>query len=228
MGVEYEGVGPAHGELEAVLAARYGAGVYDKLKAARVAVAGLGGLGSHIAVALARVGVGFLFLVDFDVVEPSNLNRQSYFVGDVGRLKTEALREQIEAINPLVEVAVRAVRVEEHNIVELFGGCDVLCEALDDQEAKAGLVSTALAGLPGLKVVAASGMAGYGSANSIRTQRRLKNLYVCGDGEGCGGSGMKDTKSVGEYMGFMAPRVQICAGHQANMTLRLLAGLEEA
>lgn len=201
------------------MTARHIPGIYDSLRTARVAVAGLGGLGSHIAVVLARMGVGYLLLVDFDMVEPSNLNRQSYYVRDLGRPKTEALREQIAGINPYVDVAIRTVRVEEHNVVDLFGSCDVLCEAFDSREAKAMLVSAALAGIPDLKVVAASGMAGHGSANSIRTQRRMRNLYVCGD-DNVGGED--------EGAGFLAPRVQICAGHQANMVLRLLMGFEEA
>ncbi|MCL1918332.1 MAG: sulfur carrier protein ThiS adenylyltransferase ThiF [Peptococcaceae bacterium] len=191
--------------------------IHGKLKNAKVAIAGLGGLGSHIAVSLARIGVGMLLLVDDDVVDLSNLNRQMYFIKHLGMPKTQALQEQIEQINPLVHVKIRTVRVEDHHVVELFEGYDVMCEAFDTQEAKAMLVSAALSRLPDLKVVAASGMAGYGSSNGICTERRMKNLYVCGDGEADAAAGM----------GLMAPRVQICAGHQANMVLRLLVGLED-
>jgi sulfur carrier protein ThiS adenylyltransferase len=208
---------PPREQFEAMMTARHTPGIHNRLKKAKVAIAGLGGLGSHIAVSLARIGVGSMFLVDFDVVELSNLNRQSYYVRHLGMPKTQALREQIEQINPFLEIRLQTVRVEEHNVAGLFGGYDILCEAFDNQEAKAMLVSTALSGLPHLKVVAASGMAGYGSSNSIRTERRMKNLYVCGDCESGAERGA----------GLMAPRVQICAGHQANMVLRILIGIEE-
>lgn len=209
---------PEMGDLKGGVTANMDDLMPDRFKGAKVAIAGLGGLGSNIAVSLARMGVGLMLLVDFDVVEQGNLNRQWYGVRHLGRLKTEALREQLEEINPFIEVKVRAVRVEENNVVELFEGYEVLCEAFDDQEAKAMLVSTVLCRLPGIKVVAASGMAGCGSSNSIRTERRMRDLYVCGDGE----------NGTERGIGMMAPRVQICAGHQANMVLRLLMGLGEA
>lgn len=211
------GTMPPREQLESIMSARHTPGVHNRLKKSRVAVAGLGGLGSHIAVSLARIGVGFLLLTDFDIVEPSNLNRQHYGIRHLGMPKALALKEQIEDINPFISVEARVIRVTEKNIPELFGGCDVLCEAFDNPEAKAMLVSTALSRLPGVKVVAASGMAGYESSNSIRTEKRLQNLYVCGDFE--------NEAKIGS--GLMAPRVQICAGHQANMALRLLLGIEQ-
>lgn len=209
-----KGVLPPQAELESLMRSRHTPQVHDKLKAGKVAIAGLGGLGSNIAVMLARIGVGKLLLVDFDVVEPSNLNRQSYYVSHLGLLKTEALKEQLAQINPFIQVETRAVRVEEENVVPLFQEYDVICEAFDKPAAKAVLVNTALEKLPQVKVVAASGMAGFGSANTIKTKQVMERLYVCGDLESgaCRGRGL------------MAPRVQVCAGHQANMVLRLLVG----
>lgn len=212
-----KGALPAREELESMMMARHTPAVHQKLQAGRVAIAGLGGLGSNIAVMLARVGVGQLLLVDFDVVEPSNLNRQSYYVRHLGLPKTVALKQQLAEINPFIRVETRAVRVEAPLVAELFGGYDIVCEAFDKPEAKAMLVNTALAELPAVKIVAASGMAGYGSANAIRTYRPLERLYLCGDGE--------TGAAIGT--GLMAPRVQICAGHQANMVLRLLVGEKE-
>lgn len=212
-----KGMLPAQDQLETMMAARHTPKVHSKLKKAEVAIAGLGGLGSNIAVSLARIGVGSLFLVDFDMVEPSNLNRQSYYIKHLGMYKTQALKEQIEQINPFVRVNIKTVRVEQENVVELFGNYDVLCEAFDNPTAKAMLVTTALSQLPNIKVVAASGMAGYASSNHICTERKMKNLYICGDYE--------SEAAIGN--GLMAPRVQICAGHQANMVLRLLLGIEE-
>lgn len=212
-----KGVMPAREELESMLVARHTPAVHKKLKQGRVAIAGLGGLGSNIVVMLARIGVGYLLLVDFDSVEPSNLNRQSYYIRHLGLPKTQALASQLAEINPFVTVDTRTVRVEAANVAGLFAGCDILCEAFDKADAKAMLVNTALEKLPDVKIVAASGMAGYASANMIRTARPLPRLYICGDRESGAGIGN----------GLMAPRVQICAGHQANMILRLLLGIEE-
>lgn len=97
-----KGVMPPKEELESLMAARHTPKVHDTVKKARVAVCGLGGLGSNIAVMLARTGVGYLKLIDFDIVEPSNLNRQSYYVEHLGMFKTDALKEQIKRINPFI------------------------------------------------------------------------------------------------------------------------------
>ncbi|PYG88732.1 sulfur carrier protein ThiS adenylyltransferase [Ruminiclostridium sufflavum DSM 19573] len=213
-----KGVIPGQEQLEGMMAARHTPRVHARVKAAGVAIAGLGGLGSNVAVMLARTGVGNLLLVDFDVVEPSNLNRQSYYISHLGLPKTIALEKQLKEINPFINIKIKNVRVTEENAEELFAGYDVICEAFDNPEAKAVLVNTVLERLHNIKVVAASGMAGYHSSNLIRTERKMKNLYVCGDFENEAGTGS----------GLMAPRVQICAAHQANMVLRLLLGIEEA
>lgn len=207
---------PCESELESMMAARHTPQVHSRMKKGKVAIAGLGGLGSNIAVMLARTGVGNILLVDYDIVEPSNLNRQSYYISHLGQYKTDALQQQIREINPFINVITKTVRVDENNVIELFSGVDVICEAFDKPDAKAMLVNTALEKLKGVKIVAASGMAGYESSNLIKTERKMKNLYVCGD--------FQNEAKIG--FGLMAPRVQICAGHQANMILRLLLGIE--
>lgn len=212
-----KGILPKKDQLESMMAARHTPKVHERMKKGRVAVAGLGGLGSHIAVMLARTGVGHLLLLDYDVVEPSNLNRQNYSVCHLGLPKTEAMLSQIHEINPYVEVSARNVRLTEENTLEILKGWDIVCEAFDKPEVKAMLVNTVLTGLPSVKVVAASGMAGYGSSNSIQTLKKMSRLYVCGDS--------KSESRIG--MGLMAPRVEICAGHQANMVLRLLLGIQD-
>lgn len=208
---------PQYEELEALMRARHTPGIYEKLKAARVGIAGLGGLGSHIAIELARTGVGHLHLVDFDSVEPSNLNRQMYRICHLGMKKTEALAKEIKEINPYIEVQIDTVRVTEDNALALFEKEDIVCEAFDKAEAKAMLVNTLLSGRKDIKVVAASGMAGYESSNEIQTKKINTRLYICGDFHNAAKPGM----------GLMAPRVSICAGHQANMAIRLILGAEE-
>ena len=212
-----KGVLPDRDELESLMCARHTPAIHQKVKAARVAIAGLGGLGSNIAVLLARTGVGHLFLVDFDTVEPSNLNRQSYYVSHLGLSKTEAMSRQLREINPFLTVETQQVRVTGDNAAALFSGYDVVCEAFDNPESKAALINAMLEHHPDKPLVAASGMAGYGSSNTIQTKRRFHNLYVCGDGE--------TAAAVGN--GLMAPRVTVCAAHQANMVLRLILGLTE-
>lgn len=209
-----KGTYPDPHELEHMLAARHTPGVHNKVKNACIGVAGLGGLGSNIAVLLARTGVGKLVLVDFDTVEPSNLNRQCYDIRHLGLYKTEAMARQLADINPYVEVAAHCMRVDASNAAELFRGCSVVCEAFDRPDAKAELAEAVLGGLPDTWLVAASGMAGYDSANTIRTQRAMSRLYVCGD----------TTSEAREGCGLMAPRVAVCAAHQANMALRLVLG----
>jgi len=203
-------------ELKNAMMERNVPGIKEKLKSGKVAIAGLGGLGSNIAVMLARIGVGYLLLVDFDRVEPGNLNRQYYDLTHLGMLKTDALKSQIDKINPFIVTETCSVKVTEDNASEIFRDYPIVCEAFDDPQYKAILVN-ALLEKGGIKVVAASGMAGFESANEIKTRKIFKNLYVCGD----------FVPSAQEGIGFMAPRVGICAGHQANMALRLLLNIDK-
>lgn len=212
-----KGTLPSEDELESMMMARHTPNVHKKVKQGKVAIAGLGGLGSNIAVMLARIGVGQLLLVDFDIVEPSNLNRQSYYISHLGLPKTTALKQQIQQINPFINVLTETVKITEENVKDLFNGYDIVCEAFDKPDQKSILVNTALEQLPSAKIVSASGMAGFDSSNLIRTSRPMNRLYVCGD--------LETGARIGR--GLMAPRVQICAGHQANMILRLLIGHEE-
>lgn len=204
-------------QLHAALVARHGADIQQRLDRAAVGIAGLGGLGSNIAVHLTRLGVGRLVLVDFDTVEVSNLNRQHYTMKDIGVPKTLALLEQLEEINPYLQYEPHTERIIPANAASLFAGCDVVCEAFDRAEQKAMLIETLLERLPDTPIVSGSGMAGYGSANLMCTERRFGRLYVCGDG----------TSDIADGVGLMAPRVAVCAAQQATMVLRLLLGHTE-
>lgn len=204
---------PTRREMDAAFDARFPEEFHRAVSEARVAVAGLGGLGSNIAVMLARSGVGHLFLVDFDRVDITNLNRQAYRIPHIGQYKTDALKSILEEINPYLEIETRCVRVTEENAAELFGGYPFVCEAFDRPENKAMLVNALLTRCPDATVVSGNGMAGYGDANAIRTEKVMRRLYVCGD----------QTTGVAPGAGLIAPRVAICAGHQANAILRLIA-----
>ena len=197
-------------------AVRYGEENFKKLQEARVAICGCGGLGSHIALSLARVGVKKLVLADFDVVEPSNLNRQQYFVRHIGLKKTQALKELINDVNPFVEVETHDIFLDEKNVASVFGECEILCEAFDNVAGKAMILNEAGASLKEKKIIGASGMAGCFSSNLIKTIKFAKNVYLCGD--------LTNEAKIGQ--GLMAPRVAICANHEANLAIRLLMGLE--
>lgn len=192
---------------------RHGTEVQGKFSSATVAVCGLGGLGSNIAVALARAGIGKLILIDFDCVDITNLHRQQYKVSQIGRCKTEALCENLSEIAPYIETKTHAVRITEENAVELLQDADIICEAFDNAECKAMLTNLVIETMPDKYLVAASGMAGLGSSNRIVTRRISKRFYLCGDGE-------SDVEKVGS---LVASRVMLCAAHQAHMVLRILA-----
>ena len=187
------------------------------LSSAHVAVAGLGGLGSNVAYALARIGVGHLHLIDFDVVDITNLNRQQYFIRHIGMYKTDALKSLLLDINPYLDIRTDCVKVTEENLETLFQNDPIVCEAFDRPEAKAMLVNGILEKFPEKKLVSATGMAGYGSSNTITTKRLMKNFYLCGD--------RVTDPTYGN--GLMAPRVAVCAAHEANMINRLILGEEE-
>ena len=206
---------PTREQLEQLLVARHTPGVHEQVRNRHVGIAGVGGLGSQVALALARVGVGRLTIVDFDVVEPSNLNRQQYFIDQIGMPKVTALRDTLARVNPWTEVIVRQQKITAENLSGLFAEVDILVEALDAAEQKSMLSRGFLQAFPDKPLVAASGVAGYGPSNSILTRQMTDNLYLCGDGVSAAAPGS----------GLMAPRVGIAAHHQANMVLRLLLGL---
>ncbi|WP_180946888.1 sulfur carrier protein ThiS adenylyltransferase ThiF [Peptostreptococcus faecalis] len=197
---------------EKMITERVGEKYYKKFKSARVCILGLGGLGSNISVYLARSGLGKLILVDYDIVEPSNINRQYYNTSHIGMKKTEALKNIINEINPFVEVEVKNLKIDKNNINEIIKNEKYVCEALDDADTKAMIVGEILSKYNDKIIISGSGMAGIENANNILTHKKFKNLYVCGDEE-------SDFKKV---EGMMAPKVCICAGHQANVVLKLI------
>ncbi|MCK4548105.1 MAG: sulfur carrier protein ThiS adenylyltransferase ThiF [Candidatus Eisenbacteria sp.] len=202
---------PGESEMEALLAARHSPGIHKKLKESAVGIAGLGGLGSAVATALARVGIGRLILADFDVVEPSNLNRQHYFIDQIGVPKVRAISETLGRINPYVSIETHEIRLDEESIPRVFAGAQVVVEAFDRAEAKAMLIETVLERMPDAFVVAASGVAGYGENEAIHTHRS-GNLIICGD----------EKTAAAPGMGLMAPRVGVVAHLQANLVMEIL------
>jgi sulfur carrier protein ThiS adenylyltransferase len=184
----------------------------EKLKNAVVGIAGLGGLGSNIAVALARTGIGKLIIVDFDKVEADNLNRQQYFIDQIGRGKVDCIIENLRRINPDVKVEGHRVKLTCENIPKIFFGAQVIAECFDKADAKQMIVETVLSKMEKTVIVSVSGLAGYGKSNAIKTRRISNRFILIGDGE----SGIDSVKVL------TAARVGIAANHQANASVEVL------
>lgn len=191
-------------------------GTVIKLKLAKVCILGLGGLGSNVAVLLARAGVGYLKLVDFDIVEASNLNRQQYRISHINMKKTEALKNIIKEINPFVEIETLNIKVNKENIHSIVRDIQIVVEAFDKAEMKAMTIEELVSNKDRI-VISASGMAGLGSSNEIVTRKLKDNFYLIGD----------NYSDYEEYLGIMSTRVMLCASHQANIVLRLILGEEK-
>jgi len=208
---------PSSEQFECLMMSRHTPGVHQKIRKSVVGIAGVGGLGSAVAVALARIGIGTLILVDFDIVEPSNLNRQQYFVDQIGMLKVEALRDNLSRINPYVRIKIFPDKIDPNNVERLFGEAQVVVEAFDRADQKAMLINAISERMSETYIIAASGVAGYEANNEIQTIRFSSRIFIVGD--------QKTAAKPG--VGLMAPRVGIAAHHQANLVLRILLGEEK-
>lgn len=209
---------PTKEEWQQALINRHGKAVQEKFDSATVAICGLGGLGSNIANALARAGVGKLILIDFDEVDITNLHRQQYKISQIGKYKTDAMAENLGEVNPYIELITHNVRITEENALSLLWSADIICEAFDNAESKAMLANLVLEKLPQKYLVASSGMAGFGSGNTIKTRKITSRFYLSGD----------EVSDVAEGIGLIASRVMLCAAHQANVVLRILCHELEA
>ena len=184
-----------------------------KLKDSSVGIAGAGGLGSNAAIALARAGVGRLVIVDFDKVEESNLNRQYYFRDQIGKVKVEALKENIKRINQWMKVEIFNHRLTKDTMYKAFQDVDVIIEALDSAEVKTSFIEEILTKLLDKPIIGASGVAGYGHSDRITT-KKMGNLYMCYD---------EHAKDSDDDV-LMAPRVCLMANWEANLALEVLLG----
>jgi len=188
-------------------------GSLEVLQRATVAVAGCGGLGSNAAVALVRSGVGRLILADFDRVAKSNLNRQHYFLEDVGKTKVTALAAHLRRINPGVNLTLHPVKLTPANIHQFFAAADILIEAFDRGESKIWLVESWSRQYPDRPVIVGSGLSGIGHTGELRVEKSGR-IFVCGD------------QKNGEERGLSAARVGLVAHMQANTALALLINPE--
>jgi len=191
--------------------------VRARLANSHVALVGCGGLGSNAASMLVRAGVGELTLIDFDVVEESNLNRQLFFRDQLGLPKTEALAATLRRINPDVTLHIHTTCATEENLVGLVGDADVIIEAADRAETKAMIANVLSEQIPDTPLVAASGLAGFASANEIVTERFGEAFYLVGDLR----------SDVRDELPLIASRVMVASAHEAHVAIRLLLGHPE-
>ncbi|MCE5187047.1 MAG: sulfur carrier protein ThiS adenylyltransferase ThiF [Planctomycetaceae bacterium] len=183
-----------------------------EFKNAVIGIAGLGGLGSNVAVALTRMKAGKLILADFDLIEESNLNRQNYFADQIGQHKVDASLENLRRINPQANLEGHKVRLTPEKIPSVFREAHIIAECFDRADQKQMLVETVLSRMEHVIVVTATGLAGYGRSNEIVTRRLSKRLIVVGDG----------VSGTGPGIPLIAPRVGVAAYHQANAIAEVL------
>lgn len=193
--------------FETAVSSYYTPAQWERIQQTRIGITGAGGLGSNIAVALVRSGFKHLEIADFDVVEAKNLNRQYYFMSEIGLPKVEALADRLKAINPAVEIVTHQTRLTPENIACHFETADCLCEAFDRPEAKQMFLEAFMASKKFL--VMGSGMAGVGNQTAISIRKVKENLHIVGDG----------VTAVGPENPPCAPRVSVCAGLMASVIL---------
>ena len=204
---------PTRDEYYSLLTSRNSPDIQNKISNAIVGIAGCGGLGSNIAIAIARIGIKKLIIADYDSVEPSNLNRQQYNIDDIGKYKVDALENNIKKFNPYIEIEKHNYKVNNENLYNIYKDCSIIIEAFDRVYEKHMIISEFFNEKFKYKyLVTASGLAGFDSSNIIKTTKLSDNIYLCGD----------TISEAKEFNGLMSPRVMIAAGHQANMALRII------
>ncbi|MCX8044933.1 MAG: sulfur carrier protein ThiS adenylyltransferase ThiF [Desulfobacterota bacterium] len=191
--------------------------ITERLRTACVGIAGCGGLGTVVAEVLARAGIGKLIIVDHDVIEPSNLNRQRYTISQIGMPKVKALAENLTAACPCTNIVPVREFITAENCARIFQPCSIVAECFDSAERKAALVAGLRSALPSCIVVATSGLAGIGPGELIRTVRVSDRFYVVGDMQ----SDMEQSE------GLFASRVGIAASMQAHVIIRIIAGVQQ-
>ncbi len=194
-------------EFEKGLAGYIGEERLLKLQRVKIGIGGAGGLGSNCAFNLVRSGFKRLKVVDFDVVEPSNLNRQLFFLDQLGVPKVKALETNLRRINPDIDVKSVQGMVTKKNVSGLFADCDVVVEAFDKVEYKILIVENYFSS--GKLLVSASGLAGWGNSDDIRVKKVHDSFYMVGDFE---------TEASGA-LPPISPRVNIAAAKQADIIL---------
>ena len=178
------------------------------IQSKKVGIGGAGGLGSNCAMILVRSGFKHLEIIDQDIIDPSNLNRQQYFTAEVGLPKVECLKKRLLEINPEANIIIHQTKWLETNAENFFKGFDFIVEAFDAADFKYRFVQYYAPRFP--VVVSGVGMAGLLEKKPM-TVKKMGNAYICGD------------RSTDSAQGHppMAPRVTQCAAMMAEIILDL-------
>lgn len=163
-------------------------------KNSKVSILGCGGLGSNVAMILARAGIGEIFLYDFDKVEYSNLNRQNYKISDIGKEKVLATKKIIEETIPYTKIYAKNIYVDEKNLDEISEKTDYFIEAFDDKNSKVKLFDY-FSKKENKFLFTASGMAGLGDISDIKV-KKINNITMVGDFK-------SDAKKEGLYLAYL-------------------------
>ncbi len=182
-----------------------------KMQNAVIGIAGLGGLGSNVAIALARLNPAGLIIADFDRVEAGNLNRQQYYPDQVGSYKTDAMTANLKRIAPALKIEAGNVKLTAENIPQIFAKADIIAECFDLPEEKQMIVETVISKMD-QPIVSVSGVAGYGRSNEITTKQLSSRLILVGD----------DVSGVGDRTVLTSTRVGLAAYHQANAIVEVI------
>jgi len=143
----------------------------------KIGIAGVGGIGSNVAVNLVRSGISQFTIVDFDRVELTNLNRQFYFRDQLGSYKVDMLKENLLRIDPEADIVTMVARLDSETVVGAFTDCTIIVEGFDGSADKKMLLEAFT--VDGRPIVSASGIAGSRMDNI--SCRRLGNCFVVGD-----------------------------------------------
>jgi sulfur carrier protein ThiS adenylyltransferase len=195
--------------FETAIASFFSSEQLKRIQSVKIGVAGAGGIGSNCAAMLVRSGFKKFTIVDFDQVEPSNLNRQVYLPSHIGKLKVECLKELLLAINSEVSISTCHDKINDVNAFGILGDCDIIVEAFDNACSKAELFSVFLRSEKLL--VGVSGIGGIGNCNRIDLLKVSSNVFIIGDRVSeVGGGGL-----LRPY----APRVMVAAAMMADIVL---------
>lgn len=180
----------------------------------RVLVVGCGGLGGYVIECLARIGVGYLRVVDGDVFDETNLNRQLLSSNmNLGRPKTLAAQQRVMAVNPLVEVEAFQSLLTAENAVQLLEGCDVAVDALDNVPTR--LLLQQAAGSAGIPLVHGAVAGWIGQVCVVQPgQELLNSLYPAST----------DNQGEEQETGTLSFTAALTASWQAAETVKLLLG----
>ena len=180
----------------------------QKIQSVKIGIGGAGGLGSNVAMMLVRTGFKNFEILDFDVIDASNLNRQQYFIHEIGLSKVDVTQKRLLDINPDLNIMIHRDKWIPENGAKFFKDCDVIVEAFDQVDNKYRFAEFYQDKAKYL--VSGVGMAGLFEKQPM-TIRRIGNMFIVGD------------TSTDSHQGHppMAPRVTQCAGMMAEVVLDL-------